>query len=433
MIKHFTTLAFTLGLGAVVSSSLSAKTIFVGNCGTPSTPTIQAAVNASAAGGTVSVCPGTYPEQVTIAKNLTLSGVASANANLVVITSPAGGVVVNTSDLYQAPSFPVAAQVLVQNATVTLSNITVDGSGNNLPGCGVDLRGIYYQNSSGTIANVATRNQVQGPGLTGCQTGQGIFVQSGYNSTEKENVTVQNNSVRAFQKNGITADGSTLTINISGNSIVGQGPTTGAAENGVQVSDGATGKVQNNTIINNIWAPDTASDPGDAAAGIIIVGSESVDISNNTVGSTQFAIGVYTFSAFGSPGNPNGLADKNSIRNNQIVGTQIFDAVDVCSNDNMIQNNSIFASTESAVHLDSTGTNNNVLGNTINEACAAILEGATPNNIGNNNDYFNVVSEVVAGNVCSAASVNATAASFSTAESFRVSGAKPMGKPRPVR
>jgi parallel beta-helix repeat protein len=392
-----------VGTAAPVSMS-AAPGIFVGTCGKPSQPTIQAAVNASSPGGTVLICPGTYPEQVTITKNLTVSGVASGNADQVVIAPPSTGVVINTFDLYLPPMDPVAAQVLVQNANVSLSSVTVDGANNGISSCATDLRGIYYQNASGSIQNVTTRNQTLAAGLTGCQSGEAIFAQSGYGSIVKENLTIQNNNVHTFQKNGITADGETLNVNINGNYITGQGATTGAAENGIQISTGTQGKVQNNTVIDMIWAPDTSSDPGNAAAGIILVGSESVEVSNNIVGSTQFAIGTFTDSVFGYPANPNGLADHNNIRNNQIQNTLIFDAIDVCSNNNQIQNNTIFGSTESGIHLDSTcgstGTNNNVSGNTINEACAGILEGATPNNIGGKNDYFNVVSEIVSGDVC---------------------------------
>jgi len=37
-------------------------------------PTIQAAINAASSGNTVKVLPGTYTEQITINKNLTLMG-----------------------------------------------------------------------------------------------------------------------------------------------------------------------------------------------------------------------------------------------------------------------------------------------------------------------------------------------------------------------
>src|SRR5579875_654246 len=250
----------SIALGA---HALAGATLYVGSCGpakATSYPTIQQAVTAAPAGATVLVCPGTYPEQVTITKNLNLVGVQSGAADSAVITSPAGGVVQNTYDLYMPPSIPVAAQVLVQKAqSVNIANIAVDGSNNLIAGCAPDLRGIYYQNASGTLAGVATRNQTLAAGLIGCQSGEGIFVQSGYGSTGHANVTVQGGSVHSFQKNGVTGDGSETCLTVLNNYISGQGPTTGAAENGIQVSDGASGTIIGNTVIDDICAPDTST------------------------------------------------------------------------------------------------------------------------------------------------------------------------------
>jgi hypothetical protein len=405
------------------AASLYAGPIYVGNCGRPSQPTIQAAVNASQPGGMVFICPGTYSEQVTITKNLNVSGVAAGNANQVVIAIPTGGISQNATD--PATNFAVAAQVLVEsNANVRLSNVTVDGANNNIMTCGLDLRGVYYLNASGEIENVATRNQILPPGFTGCQSGQGIFVQAGYGVSLNQRVNIHNNSVHSFEKNGITADGNTLQVQIQNNYIVGQGPTTGAAENGIQISDGAQGHILQNVISDEIWAPDMSSDRGDAARGILIVGSENVEVAYNIISSTQFAIAAETDSGFGTPGNPNGLADKSNIHNNQIMGTQIFDAIDACSNNNQIQGNKIYFATEAGVYLDpscgtassSTGMRNQVGGNNINEACTAVLEGATPNFIDIGNNVYNVPSEILVGNACTAGASAAPSIAGASAE-----------------
>ena len=88
---------FMFSLGQITHAS----TLVVGTCkpGT-SFSKIQLAVNAASPGSTIDVCPGTYPEQVTIAESLTLQGVVSANSARPVITVPAGGfkVVTNVFD-----------------------------------------------------------------------------------------------------------------------------------------------------------------------------------------------------------------------------------------------------------------------------------------------------------------------------------------------
>ena len=127
---------------------------------------IQAAVTAAAAGSTVSVCPGTYPEQVTILKNLTLKGLSLSGAGAAAIVRPAAGFQANaTSSIWGS----LAAQILVQQATaVTVSNIEVDGGGQNQ--CTGDFAwvGILFQGPGGVVTNTTVRNGsmcVQGIGL----------------------------------------------------------------------------------------------------------------------------------------------------------------------------------------------------------------------------------------------------------------------------
>jgi hypothetical protein len=418
-----------IGFGA---QALSAATVYVGTCGPAKAtyPTIQLAVNAVPAGSTILVCPGTYPEQVTITKNLNLVGIQSGTMDSAVITSPAGGVVQNTYDLYEPPSIPVAAQVLVQNAqSVNISNITVDGSNNQIVGCAPDLRGIYYQKASGSLDAVATRNQALTPALDGCQSGEGIFVQSGYGTSGPANVAVQFSSVHSFQKNGITGDGSETCLTVRNSNISGQGPTTGAAENGVQVSDGAAGTVVGNTVTDLIWVPPTPQEAGQAAAsGILIYASEGVTAADNTVGTTQLGIVTVTDPTSPSSNNPNGLGDHAIIKNNQVLNTQLYDAIDACSNGNTIENNAIANAAQSAIHLDSgcgaTGTNNTVKANFINETCAGILVGATPNAI-SGNGFFNAVNTELSGNACPAGAASVPA-------SMSVVGSSRNARPLPM-
>src|SRR5579863_8147018 len=132
-----------------------ASTVVVGNCN-PSLPkfsTIQAAVTAVPVGGFVEVCPGTYTEQVTIAKKLTLTGIQSGTGDAAVVLPPSGGLAVNGTDIF---GNPVAAQIFVTNpgGNVTVERLTIDGTGNNLAGCvSTTIEGIYFQNASGTVTN----------------------------------------------------------------------------------------------------------------------------------------------------------------------------------------------------------------------------------------------------------------------------------------
>jgi hypothetical protein len=364
-------------------------------------------------GGIIEVCPGSYPEQVTIAKKLTIEGVSSGGQDAAVITPPSGGLVQNGSDIF---GNPVAAQFFVTSpgGLVTLKNLTVDGTGNNVTSCGLTPEGIYYQNAAGSIIDNVVRNQYQTDfaDYGGCQNGLAINIES----PSAYAVTVSDNSVRAYQKNGITATGAATgpgslgpVVTITGNYIVGLGATAmnwqgvylgqgTAGENGIQVGFGASGKVTTNTVDDNIWGQDTSSDPGDAASGILVYASVGFMVESNDVGSAQFGIVADTDPTYGP-------ADNTTISMNRVAGTQIFDGIDVCSNHNTVSSNTIYGSAESAVHLDDScgsGNNNSVTANKINEACAGILLGTGTGNTNATNTYFNVVNTTFGGDTCTA-------------------------------
>jgi hypothetical protein len=357
------------------------------------------------------ICPGSYAEQVVISKDLTMHGIASGSADAAIIVSPTiiGHQWQTTPSL--SSGFAIAAQVLVQGATkVNLSNITVDGSNNGLTDnscAGPNLVGIYYQNSSGSVTDTAVVNQTMYP-TNGCQEGLAIFVQSGNGGTS--NVTVASNHVRNYQKNGITANESGTTVTIKDNTVVGQGPTDGAAENSIQIGFGATGSITGNTAMDDIWAPDTYGDSGDAASGILVYASSGVEVGNNVVGNTQFGI------AFDSDPS-SGSADRGVVTSNRITATHIFDGIDLCNNSNTVQNNTINGSDEAAIHIDSsctnfggsgnTGSGNMISGNVINQACAGVLTGtlAGTNTIGKNT-FYNVGNTTLTADQCPAAAAS---------------------------
>ncbi len=365
--------------------------------------TIQLAVNSVPAGSTIKVCPGNYPEQVSIiSKNLTLIGVAFGTSDAAVVAVPAGGLV--TNGVTDISSQPTAAQIFVQNAAVTISHLTVDGANDGMTDCSVDPIGIYYQNASGAITANAVRNVLLPAGLQGCQDGLAINVES---NTGALAVTISNNSVRNYDKNGITASGPGNgspgpNVTVTGNTIIGLGATTVTAQNGIQISYGATGKVQSNYVADDIYInPPNCGSPSNpcyGASGILIYGSAGVNVLSNTVESTQYGIVPVTASATLT-------ANGTIVTSNHIGGTQLYDAIDLCSDGNSAKSNVIYGSSQDGIHVDgecppSTGINNTVMGNTINEACAGILLGTGIPNTTAPNTFFNVTNTTQPGDTC---------------------------------
>lgn len=426
---------FSLAVVACFSPlHLSATTVVVGSClsGYPQYSSIQGAVTAVSTVPTaiVKVCPGTYNEQVLITaqQTLTLEGVETSTSYAPVILPPSGGLAQNGTDIN---GNPVAAQIFVSSgssSTVNVEHLTVDGTGNNVASCGLNVEGIYYQNTPGTITYNSVRNQYDTDYATygGCQTGMGINVES---SSSSPSVTISYNSVHTYQKNGITASGDSPTnsngplASIKYNYIVGVGalamnwPSSGAAGNGIQVGFGATGTVEYNEVSDNIWAQDTSSDTGDAATGILVFASNGISVLNNYVSSSQFGIAIVTdgYGYCGTSSAPAscGTANDATVTGNKVIGTQLFDAIDLCSNQNTASTNTLYGNTESGVHIDDTctnsaigttsGNNNNVTRNTINEACAGVLLGTGTHNTYTPNTDYNVPNLTLSGDTCTLA------------------------------
>jgi putative cofactor-binding repeat protein len=389
-------LLLLLMLAELTPLAMAGTTVVAGNCmnNFPHFSTIQAAVNAVPALGTVLVCPGNYPEQVVIAQPMNLTGVASGGTNDAVITSPPGGVA-QTFGAY-------SPQLLVTNAvSVNITDIAVDGANNGISACTTRFVGILYSNSSGSINKVAARNQNL-PGLPICASGWGIRVSA--SPPNSAIVTVQNSSVRAWQFEGIRGGGDGVTMTIKNNYVSGFIPNHQPG-NAIDLNFGATGSITGNSIADAIWADDVFPDFGDATWGILVECSQGVTVSGNTIANTQGGIVLDNFFCSSVPNTPN--SDSNVVSSNKIFNTQLYDAVYVCGNSNTVKSNTIQGAGESGIKLDNScdggpsGSNNTITSNTINESCAGILTNpATFGNTVSGNTSTNVGNTALSGTLC---------------------------------
>jgi parallel beta-helix repeat protein len=337
-------------------------------CPTAAYTSIQAAVNAAKSGDIIRVCAGTYHEQVVIGKSLSLE----ADNGVIVIPSD---VVANAAGLSSAE--PIATIVLVKNAdNVSLQGFIVDGSANGLTACGPTLIGILYQDASGSIAHNAVRNVRLANDLTGCQSGLAIDVES--SSSGQSSVTIADNSVDGYQKNGITADEPGTEVFVTNNAVTGLGPTTGAAQNGIQIGFGAQGRVTNNVVADNIYSPcESATNCPSNATGILIYQSDGVRVERNTVGSNQ--VGIFV------------AANNGNIAGNTVFHSVALDGIALVGNGNSVSSNDISTSDDAAVYIQ--GNQNTVFDNEFTGAAFGILKisGSSGTNHYGNHYYATVV------------------------------------------
>ena len=149
-----------------------------------------------------------------------------------------------------ASGAPIAAILLVDGATgVAVTDLTVDGMAAAFNACSPGYVGIFYRASSGLIQDTHVTH-IHHPAASGCQAVLGIFVQSGNGGPGlNSHVTILQNRVDDYGKNGITANEPGTFVTVSNNIVMGRGPTTfgDAAQNGVQIGFGARGLVSGNT------------------------------------------------------------------------------------------------------------------------------------------------------------------------------------------
>jgi len=242
---------------------------------------------------------------------------------------------------------------------------------------------------------VALRNQKLDSFMNGCNTGWGMFViSSGGSST----VTISNSTIHNYQKGGIVANEAGTTLTATGNTVLGMGSATGSAQNGIQIGFGATGAIKSNYVADHDWyqsSPTTWS-----ASGILLWGAPKVVVSGNTVVNNQTSIVVENVDT-------DDLANGTTLTSNHVYGSHIFDAIDVCSNDNTVSGNQVNTADAGGIHIDSecpvgataSGTGNIVKSNTINDACAGLLGDATGNTFGSNT-FYNTTYTTLSGDVC---------------------------------
>lgn len=351
--------------------------VFDCNAATPTFNLIQPAVNASSSGDTILVCPGTYVEQVKIVtKNLTIRGIASGNENLAVI-KPLGAVVNSTSAFSGAD---IAGIVVVEGSTnVTLINLAMDGANNLLPSCAVNLVGIFYRNASGKVDSAAVRNIRLGAGLEGCQSGVGIFAQSGTGGVGApglpSKLTVTGTSVHDYQKTGIAANEPGTELYASLNGVSGIGPTPFIAQNGIQIAFGGKGTIINNSVANHAWTGcvDLGNCPF-TSSNILVFDAGVVKVTTNSLAKSQ--VNIYLG------------ASNSEVTTNMVIDSDVFDGIAVVGDKNKILSNVIMNSDEAGVYVQ--GNLNKVQQNTINEAACGILEDVpSSGNILTPNSFFN--------------------------------------------
>jgi parallel beta-helix repeat protein len=326
--------------------------------------TVQAAINAAHPGDFIAVRPGVYTEQLTLT--------AADRGVQLEATVPLQAVL-------EAPNVLTASGAIVDvngAAGVEIEGFTIKGP---VAGSAHLQAGILVENGGSALIEENHLTDIQDAVFSGLQEGVGVEVGrspfAGQATTGK--ATIRNNQIDSYQKGGVVVANTGSQADIADNVIRGVGPTSVLAQNGVEISDGATGDVEDNVVSGNVYVS-PVQPPEFAAAGILLFQTgKDVEIEHNVVvrndagiwavdvadaeihgnfvsGSAFFGIALDVAST-GSSG--------NTVSGNVVVGNS-GDGIDLFSAaNNKVIDNVVVGNGGAGIALDDTSVGNKVHGN----------------------------------------------------------------------
>jgi Right handed beta helix region len=181
---------------------------------------------------------------------------------------------------YFRDSMFLTAAVIATTGSPNVSNTSVNASGcnigvyypagvagsvTNVEIFGANYYGVVNNGGNAQILNSRIHDIGESP-LNGDQHGVGIYFVFGVPSKGK----IVSNLIWNYQKGGIVVNGtaSNATVSISHNTVIGQGPISYIAQNGIQIGYGAKATVSNNMVSGNSYTGAGLT----ASGGIIVVG-----------------------------------------------------------------------------------------------------------------------------------------------------------------
>jgi hypothetical protein len=257
--RRFTLPSFTaaLAVALAVPALASASGSYVSpnppsapfdSCAHPRYNSVQAAVEGP--GSSITVCAGTYTEQVQIERAVKIT--AEPGAVLKLPAAPQDSTTPCDTAINPAEFQPNQDELSICSpGKVTITGLTIEAlwpAGT----CDDSMYGIFVGSGSNLQA---TGDTIVGAGaspINGCQGGVGIAIGSARTEpSEIATAKLREDNVSGYQKGGITASGEGTTATIEESVVTGAGPSTEIAQNGIQIAFGAVAKIKGGTVTGN--------------------------------------------------------------------------------------------------------------------------------------------------------------------------------------
>ena len=149
---------------------------------------------------------------------------------------------------------------------------------------GANYYGVLVNKASVNVKNSTVHNIGETP-FDGMQRGNAISYLNGSTGT------VSGTTVKHYQKNGITISGKNAdnqdtrqptSVSVLSNTVTGEGEVSYIAQNGIQISFGATATVRDNTVTGNNYAPSDTE-----ASGLLLYQAKAVEVQTTRPSTTR--------------------------------------------------------------------------------------------------------------------------------------------------
>jgi nitrous oxidase accessory protein NosD len=250
---------------------------------------VQQAVDVASAGDTISLAKGSYVEQVSIAKDLTLTGAGSGAST---ISAPTTVLVPDSHGFLNIVE-------INSGASVQMSRLAVAGPG---PGTCYSIdRGISVIGGASLAITQAAVSDIRDNPLSKCNNGFDVGAGTQHRGSqipldlEVGHLTIDHTTLAGYQRAAILVDNAGSTGQIDHNTING---APGSGPGGIGVFSGASATIDHNTINGNQcndpdlpcgsdWFNDYQS------FGVLMIGAaSSTVVSHNSLNAND--VGIYT-------------------------------------------------------------------------------------------------------------------------------------------
>jgi hypothetical protein len=305
----------------------NASGVFVSN-GSPATPggkscaqptygSVQEAIDSNAS--KISVCPGTYTEQLKIERPVKLSAVSGVGTATVAMPAAAQQSTSACDAAEQIDEVSICAA-----GAVSITGINVDAV-IPLETCAGKLDGIFV---GGRATLKASSVAIDGASTSlnaykGCQHGVAALIGSAASPAEVGHATFNKVVVTGYEKNGPTVEevGSTLTM--IGSTVTGEGPSPYIGQNGVEVAYGGEGSIRSSTVAANECNVGSCGATGEQASGVLFYqAAPGSSVSTSTIEEND-AGAYYASGSAIEPSSPEVTFTRNVLTSNRYEGFEL--------------------------------------------------------------------------------------------------------------